>query len=244
MEYKGSAVYDNNEFFERYMERRHRPESPNIIMENPLLREMLGKIDGKALLDLGCGDASLGLELLEECHSYTGVDGSKNMCERAGEKIKGRNGNIIHQSMENYGFPSNSFDIVVSQLALHYVEKIDRIIDKVYDCLSNGGKFVFSVQHPLLTSSSKSLEASGKRLDWIVDDYFQSGKRIEPWIGEVVVKYHRTVEDYFGLLTGAGFTVKELREGKPVKEYFENKNEYERRMRIPLFLIFSCEKNR
>lgn len=242
MEYKGPAVYDNNAFFERYMKRRHRAESPNILIENPLLREMLGRISGMAVLDLGCGDASFGLKLLEECHSYTGVDGSKNMCEKAAEKVKGRNGTIVCQTMENYAYPSNSFDIVISQLALHYAENIESIFEKVYNSLSDGGRFVFSVQHPLLTSSFKSHESSGSRLDWIVDDYFKTGKRIEPWIGEEVVKYHRTVEDYFTLLTKAGFTVKELREGKPAEKYFGNREEYERRLRIPLFLIFSCEK--
>lgn len=31
MEYNGSTVYDNQEFFDRYMKRRHRAESPNTL---------------------------------------------------------------------------------------------------------------------------------------------------------------------------------------------------------------------
>lgn len=68
------------------------------------------------------------------------------------------------------------------------------------------------------------------------------GERIERWIDEEVVKYHRTIEEYFRLLKEAGFKITDLREGMPKRENFLHKEEYERRMRITLFLIVSCEK--
>jgi hypothetical protein len=106
----------------------------------------------------------------------------------------------------------------------------------------SGGKFIFSVQHPVLTSSAKSAEGSGRRSDWVVDDYFNEGQRVEPWIGKKVIKYHRTVEEYFQLLLAAGFMVKDLREGTPRPENFSSLEEFERRMRIPLVLMVSGTK--
>ncbi|WP_347551779.1 class I SAM-dependent methyltransferase [Pseudalkalibacillus hwajinpoensis] len=241
MEYKGSTVYDNNEFCDQYIARRHRDESPNKLIENPALFNLLGDVKGLNVLDLGCGDASIGHELLKlECSTYLGIDGSRNMCERAAKKLKGTNGSVMQSTLEDYEYPVDVFDVVVSQLVLHYIENVDELAEKVYRSLKPGGKFVFSVLHPVMTASFKSM--TGKRSDWIVDDYFQTGRRVEPWIGEKVVKYHRTIEDYFLLLQHSGFTIQGLREGTPLKENFQDSAEYERRKRIPLFLLFSCEK--
>lgn len=83
MAYKDSSAYDNNLFFEQYMKRRHREESPNIIIEKPALLELIGDVNDQVILDLGCGDASLGIEFIKSnCRSYTGIDGSKICIKR------------------------------------------------------------------------------------------------------------------------------------------------------------------
>lgn len=243
MEYNGSAVYDKQEFFDRYMKRRHRAESPNSIIEYPSLFELIGDVKGKHILDLGCGDATLGKDLLHlQCSSYIGIDGSENMCKKAAENLGETQGKVIQLTMEDYKYHPSEFDLVVSQLAIQYIEDFGALTKNVFKTLKKGGHFVFSVQHPLLTSSFKSMAEGGKRNDWIVDDYFYSGKREESWIGENVVKYHRTIEEYFAALQNSGFKIHSLREATPQAENFENPDEFKRRMRIPLFLLFSCEK--
>lgn len=112
----------------------------------------------------------------------------------------------------------------------------------MYETLKTNGTFTFSVQHPIITSSFESLQTSGKRTNWLVDDYFKMGKRVERWIDQEVIKYHRTMEEYFTLLQQAGFTITNLKEATPDQTYFQSAEEYERRLRIPLFLLFSCRK--
>ena len=112
----------------------------------------------------------------------------------------------------------------------------------MFQTLKTNGTFTFSVQHPVITSSFESLQTSGKRTSWLVDDYFKLGKRVEPWIDQEVIKYHRTTEDYFTLLQQAGFTITSLKEATPNPTYFQDEEEYKRRLRIPLFLLFSCTK--
>ncbi|WP_026695090.1 class I SAM-dependent methyltransferase [Peribacillus kribbensis] len=244
MQYRGSSVYDKDEFFEHYMNRRHREESPNESIETPSLFELLGCVEGKDLLDLGCGDASIGKMLLTSkgARSYTGVDGSKNMCKKAEQNLAGLNGKTVEAAMESYDFTRDTFDIILSQLAIHYIEDFSALAANIHKALKPHGTFVFSVQHPLITSSFESLQASGRRSSWLVDNYYFSGQRIEPWIGEQVVKYHRTIEEYFITLQKAGFTIHSLREATPRRENFSSQEEYERRMRIPLFLLFGCNK--
>ncbi|MBT2642485.1 methyltransferase domain-containing protein [Bacillus sp. ISL-41] len=243
MEFRGASVYDEGEFYESYMKRRNRAESPNNIIEKPILLEMIGNVTGKRILDLGCGDAEIGVELLQQGGaSYFGVEGSKNMTMAAAENLEGTNGQVIHSSMEEWQPQPKQYDFVLSRFALHYLSDLSSVFKKVHDSLVPGGKFIFSVQHPVLTSSAKSAEGSGRRSDWVVDDYFNQGERAEPWIGKKVIKYHRTVEEYFQLLLAAGFMVEDLREGAPRPENFSSLEEYERRMRIPLVLMISSTK--
>ncbi|MEH7445017.1 class I SAM-dependent methyltransferase [Bacillus sp. JJ1122] len=243
MEFRGSSAYDEGEFFENYMKRRTRPESPNNVIEKPVLLELIGNVEGKRVCDLGCGDAEIGLDLLQRgCLSYTGVEGSENMAQAAAKNLEGRAGKVELSPMEEWQPLTGQFDLVLSRFALHYLADLDTVFQNVHHTLVDGGKFVFSVQHPVLTSSTKSAEASGTRTDWIVDDYFNQGERAEPWIGKKVIKYHRTTEEYFRLLKQAGFKVEDLREGTPKAENFSSDNEYQRRKRIPVVLMFSCVK--
>ena len=141
--------------------------------------------------------------------------------------------------METWDFPQEQYDLVVSRLALHYLEDLESVF-KLYSSLKVDGQFVFSVQHPILTSSVQSATKSA-RTDWKVDDYFNTGKRVELDEKEVV-KYHRTIEEYFKELKHAGFKIEEISECRPRLENFKSEEEYRRRMRIPLFLVFACSK--
>ncbi len=77
--------------------------------------------------------------------------------------------------------------------------------------------------------SFASKQSGDKRGNWIVDDYFCEGERKEPWIDQIVVKYHRTIEHYFIALKQAGFSVLDLREGTPKREHFSSEEEFIRR---------------
>ena len=96
------------------------------------------------ILDLGCGDASLGIEFIKShCRSYTGIDGSKNMYQKALQNLYGTVGEVFLTSMLDYTYPRNSFDIVTSQLAIHYIEDIHKLFEKVYETLKVDGRFYF-----------------------------------------------------------------------------------------------------
>jgi SAM-dependent methyltransferase len=156
--------------------------------------------------------------------------------------LSDKNAIVHHATMETYTYPIDTFDLVTSRFAIHYVSDLDHLIQQVHASLRNNGRFIFSVQHPLTTSSFTSKQSGERRENWIVDDYFLEGERKEPWIAQVVVKYHRTTEHYFRALRNAGFSVVDLREGEPKREHFSSAEEYARRKRIPLVLLFSCIK--
>ena len=239
MAHEGSAFYDDDAIFETYMARRQRADNPNDTMEKPVILELIGEFTNQRILDLGCGDATFGQEALAKgCQTYLGIEGSINMVNLAQQVLAGTNGKVVQAAIENWDYPTQAFDLVVSRLVLHYIKDIDAIFSQVYRTLTDGGRFVFSIEHPVITSCDRIWQGSGKRQEWLVDDYFETGQRITPWMGGEVIKYHRTVENYFVSLQRAGFVVENLREAEPQHAQFENDDEtYQRRKRIPLFLI-------
>ena len=62
-----------------------------------------------------------------------------------------------------------------------------------------GGEFVFSVEHPIFTAyGTRGLVPGwgGDILHWPVDGYFTEGLRHAVFLGQDVVKYHKTLTTY------------------------------------------------
>lgn len=197
MSYIGSDFYDNDLNFEKYMERRQWRENANDTLEKPVLCELLGEIAGQRILDLGCGDAAFAVELFDRhCEEYVGIEGSRNMAQHAIRTLKGRNGKVVQTAMEHWEYPQNSFHLVISRLAIHYIDDIDSLFQNIHRTLRPNGRFLFSVEHPVITST---LQPSGTRTNWIVDNYFKEGFREQQWMGGTVHKYHRSIESYLFL---------------------------------------------
>ncbi|MED4233052.1 class I SAM-dependent methyltransferase [Priestia megaterium] len=239
----GAEFYDNDEAFLAYTKHRQQKENANDTIEKPAILQLLGDVTDANVLDLGCGNAGFGAELLEQgCFSYTGVDGSINMINAAQQQLLNYpNARVLHESMEHYTPPRTEYDLVTARLSLHYMEDLASIFTKVNQSLKPEGRFIFSVEHPVITST---LQPSALRTNWTVDNYFSMGFRQQHWMGGYVQKYHRTLEEYFSLMQQSGFTVTNLKEACPQQEHFDNVETYERRMRIPLFLLMSGVKNR
>ena len=239
----GPQFYDDDAVFATYMQHRGRADNPNDTLEKPVMRELIGAVDGKRILDLGCGDAAIGRELLGQgAAAYTGVEGSANMVELATQTLAGTPGRVIRHTVEDWTYPGAAFDLVIARLVLHYVADLPALCAQVFRTLIPGGQFIFSVEHPVITSCDRGWPAGSLRQDWIVDNYFDTGLRVTTWLGGSVQKYHRTVEDYFTTLQRSGFSVEHLRESCPRREHFQDEGTYARRRRIPLFLFLAGRK--
>ncbi len=236
----GPQFYDDDAVFATYMQHRQSPDNPNDTLEKPVMRELLGTVDGKRILDLGCGDAAIGRELLDQgAAAYTGVEGSAKMVTVATQTLAGTPGQVMEHTIEDWSYPRAAIDLVIARLVLHYVADLPALCSQVFGTLVPGGRFVFSVEHPVITSCDRGWPTGSLRQDWIVDDYFDTGLRVTSWLGGRVQKYHRTVEDYFMTLQRSGFSIEHLRESCPQREHFQDEQTYARRRRIPLFLFLT-----
>lgn len=240
---RGGAFYDDSELFEAYQQHRAWSLNPNLVMERPALLEELGTMSGMRVLDLGCGDAEIGRELLNRgAARYRGIDGSTRMVKAARHLLRDTTGEALLCDIEDLAEPAGSFDLVLSRMALHYIADLAGVFRACHECLAPSGRLVFTVVHPVITSHDPRENSKEPRQHWTVDDYFVLGPRDQEWLGARTVWHHRTVENYVTELRDAGFALTNLRECAPRRERFDDDAEFERRRRIPLVLLLAADR--
>ena len=155
--------YDNDIFFEKYSQMERSKKGLSGAGEWETLKALLPDFQGQRLLDLGCGYGWHCIYAMEHgAVSAVGVDISGKMLEVAREKTEDSRVRYVECAMEDIDFPDESFDVVLSSLAFHYVESFSQVVDKVRDSLAPGGYFVFSVEHPVFTAYGSQ--------DWYYDE--------------------------------------------------------------------------
>ncbi len=238
--------YDDSAFFEKYSQMSRSQKGLDGAGEWSTLKKILPDFRNKRVLDLGCGFGWHCLHAIENgAESVVGVDISEKMLETAIEKSTGKNIKYYCASIEDVDFEPDSFDVILSSLAFHYIKSFDEICKKANIFLAKGGKFVFSVEHPIFTSEGSQkwiLDESGEILHWAVDNYFYEGERKADFLGEDVIKYHKTLTTYLNGLLQNGFSIENIIEPKPDESMIKNIPGMKDEMRRPMMLIVSAQK--
>ena len=239
--------YDDPSFFEAYGKMIRSQKGLEGAGEWHTLQQLLPDFKNKRVLDLGCGygwhcryaaeyDAALVL----------GIDLSTKMLEKARSLTRDERIQYQHMAIEDFECSSESFDVVLSSLAIHYISDFDALCRKVHEILSLGGVFVFSVEHPVFTAYGSQdwiYDTTGNKLHWPVDNYFQEGKRRTAFLGQEVIKYHRTFDTYINRLLSNGFSITGFAEPVPDEQLLAQFPEWKEEYRRPMMLIISCRKN-
>lgn len=240
-------IYDNETFFDGYKQIRENEGNANNIFEEPALFSLMPDLKDKTVLDLGCGFGGHCLHFIREgAKKVVGIDISKKMLDIA--KAENNNSNIIYLNMpmENITELKEKFDIVVSSLALHYVEDYAALVHNIYALLNENGVFVFSQENPLNTcfSSGKrwTKDEKGKKLFANISNYGIDGERESVWFVDHVKKYHRTFSTIINTLIEEGFSIEKLIEPVPTKEILEKYPEYSDLIHKPDFLLGKAKK--
>lgn len=100
--------------------------------------------DHCSLLDLGCGSGELMEAGLEKAGHVTGLDGSMSMLNLAGTKLSRRAVLAQHDLSNPLPFENSSFDRIVSNNVLGYLQNPAMMINETLRVLKNDGIFVIS----------------------------------------------------------------------------------------------------
>lgn len=237
--------YDKETFFEKYSNMDRSTKGLEGAGEWKTLESMLPEFKDKRVLDLGCGFGWHCQYAMEHgAKAVTGVDISEKMLSIAKEKTSDGI-TYLQMPIEDIAFSENSFDVVISSLAFHYIESFEKIVKKVSACLVPGGDFVFSMEHPVFTASGSQewfCDETGKILHFPVDNYFFEGQREANFLGETVIKYHKTLTTYLNGLIQGGFELTGIVEPQPSEHLLQTVKGMKEELRRPMMLIISARK--
>ena len=221
------------------------------VLLNPALFELLGPVEGKRVLDDGCGEGYLSRLLAKRGASVVGIDYSREMLRLARERTPDDMGIEYHYAnAEKLDlFDDGSFDAVVSNLVLIDLERYEDAIAEAYRVLVPDGLFVLAISHPCFGAPNNCgwvRDESGERLFWKVDRYFYEGpyeERIRPKFPNTLIQFHRTLTSYVRALLGAGFAIEDLLEAKPSAEIVARHPEFVNDLRMCHFILFKLRKS-
>ncbi len=238
--------YDDEKFFEAYSRFPRSVEGLSAAGEWHELQRMLPDFQGKRVLDIGCGFGWHCLYAAEHgAKDVVGTDISEKMLTVAREKNTYPNVAFKRIAMEDIDFPAGSFDVVISSLAFHYTPDFGAVCKKVHHCLSVSGDFVFSVEHPVFTAYGTQdwiYDDQHNRTFWPVDNYFSEGRRNTVFLGEAVVKYHKTLTTYLNTLLREGFAITGIVEPQPAGHLLDSVPGMRDELRRPMMLLVSAKK--
>lgn len=238
--------YDNDTFFDKYSEMTRSKKGLEGAGEWSELKKLLPDFSNKRVLDLGCGYGWHCIYAAEHGAEYVlGTDISCKMIETA--KSNTISDNVEYQccAMEDLDLADN-FDVILSSLAFHYIKDFQPLVEKISRMLVPGGDFIFSVEHPVFTSYGSQdwyYDEDGNILHFPVDNYYYEGKRDAIFLGEHVVKYHRTLTTYLNTLLNNGLEIRKIIEPQPPEDMMEIPGMKDE-MRRPMMLLVSANKNK
>ena len=241
-------IYDDEAFFQGYAELRASPGSLNDLVEQPALRALLPPLAGASVLDMGCGAGDLSLYCAGQgAARVVGADLSEKMLTVAREQNAHQNIEYVRAAIEDLSFAPETFDVVVSAFAVHYVSDYDALAADVFRWLRPGGAFVYSTEHPMTTARKAGeqnwiRDEAGNRLYWPVDNYGDEGERRFRWFVDGVAKYHRTMATLVNGLVGAGLAVTQIVEPVASEEALRREPGLASLARFPNCLIVKSVK--
>ncbi|MGU3523494.1 class I SAM-dependent methyltransferase [Enterobacteriaceae bacterium C23F] len=234
-------IYDNPQFFAGYATLDRSVKGLDGAPEWPALQQMLPEVQGKQIIDLGCGYGWFCRWAQQQGAAHVlGLDVSEKMLARAREMTSGTEITYQLADLETLALEPASLDLAYSSLALHYLQNIDGLFTTLFQALKPDGRLVFSAEHPIFTAVAKQgwfIEQDGQK-SWPVAGYQQEGERLSNWFADGVKKQHRKLATWINALIAAGFVIEHLDEwGPDAAQIAANPALSEEKERPMLFLL-------
>ena len=225
--------YDDETFFRKYSEMNRSKYGLEYAGEWESFKKLLPNLENKTILDLGCGYGwHLIYAIKKKAKLAIGIDISKKMLEIAKEKTKNlKNIELILDSIENLK-------------DIKSLKNFDKTVKDIKLYLNDNSYFLFSVEHPIFTAEGSEdwiYDSNGDIKHFPIDNYFYEGKRETSFLGEKVLKYHRTLTTYINTLIENGFVIENIIEPTPNKKLLKIDKSMQNELRRPMMLIIKSK---
>ena len=209
----------------------------NAYIERPATLSLLPNVDGRKVLDAGCGPGSYSEWLVEHGAKVVAIDVSPKMVELARKRLPGS----VEVHLANLEDPldyleNGTFDIVLASLVLDSIEDWDNLFREFHRILSSDRQFVFSVCHPF---TEFLLRSEGRYFDTELVEAEWSG--FGPCV--IMPSYRRPLVEMIDSLAGAGFILERILEPTPIPDSKQiDSRRYEKYHKNPSFLCIRASK--
>lgn len=210
-----SALYDDPALYKAYEDLSLGDQVHVLHPEWPVMKAMVGDVQGLNVLDLGCGFGSFCKWASEKgAARVQGVDNSEKMLKKAQEIHGGPRITYECADLDQIALPEESFDVTFSSLTFHYIEHLGTLVKQIHRTLRPGGRLVFSVQHPIWTAPDGATwqETSDGEMFWPLRTYAEEGPRISKWIANGVKIHHKPINTFFSILRDHEFQIIDVAE--------------------------------
>ncbi|TXK42046.1 class I SAM-dependent methyltransferase [Nonomuraea sp. C10] len=175
---------------------------------------LLGEVSGRDVLEIGCGAAQCARWLVTRGARVAAFDlsrgqllHSRRIDEETGVRVP-----AVQSDAESLPFAAESFDAACSAYgALPFVADPAAVLREVRRVLRPGGRFVFSVSHPIRWAFPDDPGPRGLTSDRSYFDRSPYEERDEHG-ALTYAEHHRTMGDWVGLLAASGLAITGLLE--------------------------------
>jgi 2-polyprenyl-3-methyl-5-hydroxy-6-metoxy-1,4-benzoquinol methylase len=202
-------------------------------LNNPAFLKLVGNLKGKTVLDAGCGEGYNTRIFARMGAIMTGIDISPRLIEHARLAEQKEPLGIRYETASFTDlslFKDESFDTVVSTMALMDSHDFEKAITGIYRVLRKNGDFFFSISHPCFMTKGFGwvTDRQGNQEKLTVSGYFSKTQWVEHWQFSqapeeirkevpqfAIPRFPRTLAEYINPLADTGFILKKLAEPRP-----------------------------
>lgn len=179
-------------------------------ISDPVLWAFVGDVEGRTVLDAGCGTGYLSRQLQERGASVIGVDLAEEMIAIARASYPGIAFRVDSVS-ELSTIGDGEVDVVVSNYVLMDTPELEEATRACHRVLKPGGHAVAVFSHPCFPQGRAAMSEDGARTTYAWDfSYFEERKCVDPPWGHFTsefIWFHRPLSDYWKAFVAAGFQV-------------------------------------
>ena len=117
----------------------------DILFRLETVREFSSRVSWQRILDVGCGDGSISLQLLTQNSHLTLLDISKSMLSIAKERVPehlAANVVVRHENFQAACFGDERFDLIITVGVMAHVDSPDAFLAKLRSLLNPGGSLI------------------------------------------------------------------------------------------------------
>lgn len=211
--------------------------------------KVIGNLNGKDVLDIGCGNGWLTYLMAKKAKSILGCDISESMIEVAEKNHKLPNTNYYALDATNINKLNKKFDVITCSLMLHASQTHNSMIKTLKSAanlLKKNGNIVILVPHPCFSIQNKRSYNTYTFSDSF--NYFEKNQSYNVNLVSskgLVTKFTNkfyNLQDYFDAFLKSGLMVTQISEPEVLPKDRTKNGVWTSELKTPFYLIFKVVK--